>query len=45
MIYDSDYKICMCYITDHFETAITDIILQKQTFPKSCLSIYDHVGC
>ena len=44
MVYDSGYKTCMCYITNHFETTIIDINIQKQTFSKFYVFIHDKVG-
>ena len=45
MVNDSSYKTCMCYITNHFETNIIDINMQKQTSAKSYVSIHDKVEC
>ena len=45
MVYDSGYKTCMCYITNHFETTIIDINMPGHTFSMSSVSIYDKVGC
>ena len=38
MVYDSGYKTCMCYITNHFETTIIDINAKTNIF--KVLSIY-----
>ena len=36
----NSYKACSCYITNHFNTTITDINMQMQTHSKSDIYLF-----